>query len=406
MIMVAVVQLKYDKLGALMDEKLKRRWAGCEALALGRGGISAVARATGLSRNTVRRGLCEVQQQMPQLADECQQRVRQPGGGRRPLSEQDPTLTTDLAELLDAATRGDPTSPLLWTCQSTRQLADALQQAGHQVSHMTVARLLQAMGYSLQANRKTEEGRQHPDRDQQFRFIARRVRAFQRRGQPVISIDAKHREIVGNFKNPGRAWRPQGEPERVNVHDFPDPEQGVAIPYGVYDLTRNEGWVDVGIDHDTAEFATATVARWWREMGQRAYPKAKELLITADSGGSNAPRTRLWRVCLQELADETGLFITVCRFPPGTSKWNKIEHRMFCHIAQNWRGRPLRSRAIVVNLIGRTTTRQGLRIRAELDEHPYPTGLVVSDAELAAVNIARDRFHGDWNYMVSPHIRR
>ena len=402
--MVAAVRDKYDKLGSQMDEKLKRRWAACEALALGRGGISAVSRATGLSRNTIRKGVSEVQQQMPQIADQCEARIRRPGGGRRSLSKQDPTLQRDLAALLEADSRGDPTSPLQWTCKSTRKLAEELQQAGHQVSHMTVDRLLQEMGYGLQANRKTEEGRQHPDRDEQFRFIARRVRSFQRRGQPAISIDAKHREIVGNFKNPGRQWRRKGEPERVNVHDFRG-EGGVAIPYGAYDLSRNEGWVNVGIDHNTAEFAASTIIRWWQEMGRRAYPGAKELLITADSGGSNSPRARLWKLCLQRVADETGLSVVVCHFPPGTSKWNKIEHRLFSYIEHNWRGRPLRSRAIVVQLIGATTTRGGLSVNSELDIGAYPKGIKVSDAQLAEVNINRKRFHGEWNYTVKPRTQ-
>lgn len=400
--MLALVRMKYDNLSSMMNERLKRHWAACEALALGYGGISEVARATGLSRATIRKGIAEVQGTMPDLVREIEGRVRRPGGGRRPLVEDDAGLRVDLEALLADSTRGDPVSPLLWTCLSTRSLAAALQEQGHVVSHMTVDRLLHEMGYSLRANRKVEEGKQSPDRDAQFRFISRKVRAFGRRGRPVISVDAKHREILGNSKNPGQEWRPKGSPRRVRTHDFPDDALGHAIPFGVFDVSRNEGWVSVGIDHNTAEFAAASILRWWREMGCLTYPTADSLLMTADSGGSNAARSRLWKVCLQHVSDQTGLAITVCHFPPGTSKWNAIEHRMFCHITRNWRGRPLESHAVVVNLIAHTTTRKGLRIETALDSKSYPLGTKVSDAALDAVHLTPDKFHGDWNYTITP----
>jgi len=396
-----VVQEKFATLSATMNERLRRHWAGCEALALGRGGISAVARATGMSPNTIRKGIREIQSEFPQLAEEID-RVRRPGGGRPALRETDPSLVEDLEKLVDPATRGDPRSPLLWTSKSTRNLAGELQRAGHQVSHMTVARLLKQLGYSLQANRKTREGKDHPDRDAQFGFINQKVRAFQRRGQPVISVDTKKRELVGDFKNGGREWRPKRFPEQVRTHDFRDKELGVAIPYGVYDMTQNNGWVNVGIDRDTSQFAVASIRRWWRRMGSKAYPKAKALLITADGGGSNGSRSRLWKLCIQELADELGLSISLCHFPPGTSKWNKIEHRMFCHITENWRGKPLVSRAVIVNLIGHTTTRKGLKIKAALDKHSYEKGIRVSDEDFATINMKRESFHGDWNYTIRP----
>jgi Rhodopirellula transposase DDE domain len=400
--MVALVEMKYDNLASMMDERLKRHWAACEALAVGYGGVSEVARATGLSRSTIRKGIAEVQGTMPQLAREIEGRVRRPGGGRRTLARADATLCRDLESLVADSTRGDPVSPLLWTCHSTRTLAAALRERGHTVSHMTVDRLLHDMDYSLRSNRKIEEGKQSPDRDAQFRWINRRVRAFQRRGQPVISVDAKHREILGNMKNPGKEWRPPGKPRRVRTHDFPDETLGHAIPFGVFDVSQNEGWVSVGIDHNTAEFAAAAILRWWREMGHHTYPQADSLLVTADSGGSNSARSRLWKVCLQEICDKMGLTITVCHFPPGTSKWNAIEHRMFCHISQNWRGRPLESRAVVVNSIAHTRTTKGLHIQASLDPRPYPLGIKVSDEELGSVHITHDKFHGDWNYTIRP----
>jgi transposase len=397
------LEQKYEYLCPLMNEVLRRRWAACEALALGRGGVSAIAAATGLSRNTIRKGIAELQERMPEVIDAAESgRIRRPGGGRHALAQDDPALLSALQELLEANTRGDPMSPLLWTSKSTRKLAAELTRQGHSVSHMTVSRLLEDLDYSLQGNRKAKEGRSNPDRDAQFEYINRKVRSFQRRGQPVISIDTKKKELIGDFRNGGREWRPQGDPERVRVHDFRDKKLGIAIPYGVYDMGRNEGWVSVGIDHDTAEFAGATIRSWWRKMGSPVYPHAADLLITADGGGSNSSRSRLWKVCVQELADHLRLRITICHFPPGTSKWNKIEHRMFCHITENWRGRPLVSRAVVVNLIGNATTTKGLRIRAELDENDYPNGLKVTDDQLAAINIKRDSFHGEWNYCIRP----
>jgi hypothetical protein len=387
----------------MMNEKLRRRWAACEALALGRGGLSAVSKATGISRTTIHRAIHEVQHDLPEFVLElAPERVRRPGGGRQPLAFADETLVSDLETLVEATTRGDPMCPLLWTCKSTRKLAEELRQEGHTVSHLTVDRLLVQMGYSLQANRKTREGGGHPDRDAQFRHISEQVQAFQRHGQPVISVDAKRRELVGDFQNPGREWRPQGLPMPVRVYDFRDPDKGIAIPYGVYDLTRNEGWVSVGIDHDTARFATASIECWWRRMGRGAYADAKRLLITADGGGSNGTRNRLWKWSLQQLADTLGLEISVCHFPPGTSKWNKIEHRMFCHITENWRGRPLVSRAVVVNLIGNVATNRGLKIKADIDERADPLGINVPEDEFANIHIKKSPFHGDWNYTVMP----
>jgi hypothetical protein len=386
-----------------MNEKLKRRWAACEAMAIGRGGISAVSEATGMSRTTIRKGIREIEQEYPDIAEQGRgDRVRRPGGGRHRLTEHDPTLEKDLEKLVDPATRGDPMSPLLWISKSTRNLANQLQQLGHQVSHQTVARMLGDIGYSLQANSRVREGKQHPDRDAQFQYINKKVRSFQRRGLPVISVDAKKREIVGNFENKGREWQAKGKPERVRTHNFPDKELGVAIPYGVYDLTQNNGWVSIGIDHNTAAFATATIRQWWHRMGATTYQSAAEVLVTADAGGSNGIHTRLWKKGLQELADELQLKLTVCHFPPGTSKWNKIEHRMFCHITENWRGRPLISRAVIINLVGNTTTNEGLTINAELDTNSYPKGIKISDEDMAAISIKKHKFHGDWNYTIAP----
>lgn len=320
------------------------------------------------------------------------------------MTERDRTLLKDLQSLLEASTRGDPQSPLLWTSKSTRHLAEALVQQGHHVSHDTVARLLDELHYSLQANRKTKEGSAHPDRDAQFAHINKQVRAFQKRGQPVVSVDTKKKELIGDFKNAGHEWHPQGQPVKVRSKNFVDKHLGKGIPYGVYDITANNGWVSVGIDHDTAQFAAESLHRWWQHMGSRVYPTAKALLVTADAGGSNGYRLRLWKVALQALADAIGLRIAVCHFPPGTSKWNKIEHRMFCHITENWRGKPLVSRAVIVNLIGNTKTRTGLMIKAELDENRYPTGIKVSDEDLAAVRIKREKLHGDWNYTILPRV--
>ena len=387
-----------------MDERLRRRWAASEALALGWGGITLVATATGLSPVTIRQGITEFRAcpTAPRENAAPAHRIRRPGGGRKRLTEADRTLRTELEKLVDPTTRGDPQSPLRWTCKSTRNLADALSRQGHPVSHQTVARMLQELDYNLQVNRKTKEGKGHPDRNAQFEYIAKRVRSFQRRGQPVVSVDTKKKELVGDFKNNGHEWQPEGMPEKVRCKDFKDKTLGKVAPYGVYDLTANEGWVSVGIDHDTAQFATETLRRWWDNMGRLVYPEAAELLVTADGGGSNGSRTRLWKVRLQDLADKLRLRVTVCHFPPGTSKWNKIEHRMFCHITENWRGRPLVSRAVIVNLIGNTKTKTGLRIKAELDTNSYQTGIKVSDEELAAIKIKRHKFHGEWNYTILP----
>jgi hypothetical protein len=399
---LSLLREKYQALAPLMDECVLRRWAAAEARALGWGGASAVSKATGISRTTIRSGLAELDS--PGTGPP-RDRVRRPGAGRPRLTDGDPGLLDDLRGLLEPATRGDPEAPLLWTSKSTRHLADALGALGHEISHDSVGRLLEDIGYHLQVNRKAEEGNDHPDRDAQFEYINRCVRRFQRRHQPVVSVDAKKRELVGNFRNPGREWRPEGSPVRVRTHDFRDKELGVGIPYGVYDLTRNDGWVSVGIDDNTAEFAAESVRRWWGRMGSLAYPAAEELLMTADGGGSNGSRVRLWKSVLQRLADRLGLRITVCHFPPGTSKWNKVEHRMFCHITENWRGRPLVSRAVIVNLIGHVRTREGLRIKAMLDTNSYPKGIKVSDQELAEVRIRRAKFHGEWNYTISPSNR-
>jgi hypothetical protein len=397
------VRTKYQLLQPLMTERLRRQWAACEAQTLGRGGVTLVAQATGLSRTTIWAGRKELQRRARQPRDDlAPERVRAPGGGRHLIEDDDPTLRTALLALVEASTRGDPQSPLCWTSKSTRKLAKELAAQGHAISHQTVAALLTDWGYSLQANRKTKEGHDHPDRDAQFEYIAQQVRAFQAEGQPVISVDAKKKELIGDFRNPGREWHRRGHPEEVRAKDFKDKGLGKAIPEGVYDLSRNEGWVSVGVDHDTAEFAVASIRRWWEEMGSAVYPRARRLLITADAGGSNGYRTRLWKVELQGLADALGLRTTVCHFPPGTSKWNKIEHRMFCYITKNWRGKPLRSRGIIVNLIGNTTTKAGLQIQAELDTNTYRTGIKVSAEELAAVRLEKASFHGEWNYTIAP----
>jgi transposase len=397
------IAAKFVILRPLLDERARRLWAAVEARAIGRGGISCVAEATGLSRVTIRAGLQELvlpgTVPSPRATPE---RLRRPGGGRKPLGMRDPHLVHALETLVDPVTRGDPMSLLRWTCKSAAQLAAALQAQGHPVSERTVNRLLHDLGYSLQSNRKTLEGRAHPDRDAQFQYINRRAKAFQKQGQPVVSVDTKKKELIGQFRNGGREWQPQGQPEEVQGHDFPDKALGKVIPYGVYDEATNTGWVSVGVDHDTAEFAVETVRRWWRHMGSQTYPRAKRLLITADGGGSNGSRCRLWKVELQRLANETGLRISVCHFPPGTSKWNKIEHRMFCHITENWRGRPLVSREVVVNLIGHTTTKTGLAIRSALDENSYPTGREVTAQQLESLAITQEKFHGEWNYTIQP----
>lgn len=395
---VEVLRSKFEALRVGLDEVMRRRWAAAEAKALGRGGITRVAEATGLSLPTIRRGLRELEG----TASLSSRRQRQPGGGRKALTDKDPTLIAALDELVDPSTRGDPMSPLRWTCKSTSRLAEQLQEQGYQVSDQTVARLLHALNYSLQAPRKTKEGSNHPDRNEQFEYINARVKEFQQRAQPVISVDTKKKELVGDFTNKGQEWQPAKTPERVRVHDFIDSELGKAIPYGVYDLTHNAGWVSVGMDHDTPAFAVATIRQWWWRMGAGAYPEANSLLITADGGGSNSARSRLWKVELQGLADETGLQLQICHLPPGTSKWNKIEHRLFCHITQNWRGRPLVSYEVIVNLIGATTTSAGLKVQADLDPAKYPTGIKVSDEAMERLRIKPAKFHGDWNYLILP----
>jgi hypothetical protein len=400
--LVRQIRTRYRALAPVLDERIRRQWAATEAQTYGWGGMSAVSEATGMSRNTIRKGLAEIAARKKRPNAALSARLRRPGGGRKRLTETDPGLLEALEALVEPASRGDPMSALRWTCKSTTQLAGELTRQGHPVSPWTVGSLLKADGYSLQSNRKTKEGASHPDRNAQFEHINERAQRFQQRGQPVISVDTKKKELIGPFKNAGREWRPKGEPEEVKVHDFADKQLGKVIPYGVYDLSRNEGWVSVGIDHDTARFAVQAIRRWWQKMGAKRYPKAKELLITADGGGSNASRCRLWKVALQDLAIRLGIPIHVSHFPPGTSKWNKIEHRMFCHITQNWRGRPLVSHEVVLNLIAKTTTKAGLKVRAELDRGDYPTGIKVTDEQIKAVHIKPEAFHGDWNYTILP----
>jgi hypothetical protein len=395
------IRRTYEALRPEMHERMRRQWAAAEARALGWGGVTTVSCATGLSRVTIAAGLAELDLPAEQRGLEAT-RIRRPGGGRPALSESDPGLLVALESLIEPMTRGDPESPLRWTCKSTRRLAEELTRLGHPVGRSAVAGLLHEAGYSLQANSKTREGAGHPDRDAQFRYIDRCVRQRLRRGQPAVSVDTKKKELIGNFKNSGREWHPQGQPEDVRVHDFQDKALGKAIPYGVYDILNNQGWVSVGIDHDTAQFAAKSIRRWWTRMGCHRFPRATELLITADGGGSNGSRSRLWKVCLQELADDLGIRLAVCHFPPGTSKWNKIEHRLFSFITQNWRGRPLISRQAVVSLIASTTTRAGLIVKAALDTSHYDTAIKVSDGELARLKLNPHPFHGDWNYTIKP----
>lgn len=404
--LVRQIKSRYRSLMPLMDERMRRQWAASEAQSYGWGGMSAVCAATGMSRNTIRKGIAETVQRKGKPRTVVSVRLRKPGGGRKQLIQSDPELLQALQALVEPGSRGDPMSPLRWTCKSTTRLAFELTRQGHAISPRTVGSLLKTDGYSLQSNRKTQEGASHPDRNAQFEHINVLVQRFQQRGEPVISVDTKKKELIGPFKNAGREWRPKGEPEEVKVHDFMDKQLGKAIPYGVYDLSQNEGWVSVGIDHDTARFAVQAIGRWWQKMGAKRYPRAKHLLITADGGGSNGSRCRLWKVALQELAIRLGMPIHVSHFPPGTSKWNKIEHRMFCHITQNWRGQPLVSHEVIVNLIAKTTTHAGLRIRAELDRGNYPTGVTVSDAQIDALHVRPDKFHGDWNYAILPTRRK
>jgi hypothetical protein len=392
-------------LSSFLDERMRRLVAAAESAAIGYGGVSVVARATGVSRRAITEGMKELSQQ--KVSGEplpSQPRIRRKGAGRKRTVDKDPGLRGDLDRLVDPATRGDPESPLRWTCKSVRMLAEELRREGHAVSYQTVAELLHEMDYSLQANQKKLEGSQHADRNQQFEYINRKAQRYLKQGEPVISVDTKKKELVGDFKNPGREWRPRGQPDKVRVHDFEirQPENGKVAPYGVYDLGRNAGWVSVGVDHDTAEFAVESIRRWWRWMARRSYPKARRLLITADSGGSNGARVRLWKWELQQLADETGLAISVCHFPPGTSKWNKIEHRLFSFISQNWRGKPLISHQVIIDLIAATTTTTGLTVKSKIDTNTYQRGLKVSDQQMAELQLRREKFHGDWNYRLLP----
>ena len=398
MISETAIREKYRTLAPALNERQRRLWAGAEANQLGFGGMAVVIRATGLAFLTVARGMREASQ-APSLPAE---RVRKSGGGRKASVGVDPELRRVLESLVEPLTRGDPESPLRWTCKSTRNLAKELKSQGYEISHATVASLLLDMGYSLQANRKTREGSKHPDRNAQFEYINKQAAAALDAQQPAISVDTKKKELVGDFKNGGQEWRPKGEPEEVRVHDFIDPELGRAIPYGVYDLARNAGWVSVGVDHDTAAFAVATIELWWKKMGRKVYPKARRLLITADGGGSNGSRVRLWKLELQRLSDRTGLTITVCHFPPGTSKWNKIEHRLFSFIGQNWRGKPLLTHATIVNLIAGTSNEKGLKVKCELDSRTYPPKIKVSDEQMSEIRLVPHPFHGEWNYTIKP----
>ena len=398
------IATKYGMLTPMLDERQTRLWLAAEAKALGRGGIAAVTAATGIRDKRIRMGMRELAQMdgNPPPEPAHAQRIRREGGGRKQILSKDPTLLRDLESLIDPVTRGDPESPLRWTTKSVRNLAAELNAMGHRVGKQKVSELLHDLEYSLQSLRKTTEGSSHPDRNAQFEHINEQAKRFQAKGQPVISVDTKKKELIGDFHNKGREWRPAGEPEPVRVHDFIDPELGKAIPYGVYDVARNEGWGNVGVDHDTAEFAVASIRRWWHRMGRYAYPEATDLLITADGGGSNGYRTRLWKLSLQQFSNDSGLRITVAHYPPGTSKWNKIEHRMFSHITENWRGRPLESLETVVNLIANTTTSKGLRVKAALDARRYADKIKVSDDDFASLNIKPNSFHGDWNYLVRP----
>ncbi len=396
--LVEWIREKYVAIEGDLDERGRRRWAGAEARSLGWGGVTAVAEATGISDRTIRTGINELDD--PNAMPSNKQ--RRSGGGRRSRETEQPKLIQALEALVDPVTRGDPCCPLRWTCKSTHTLARELKRQGYQISSTKIGQLLRAQGYSLQANRKTIEGKQHPDRDEQFEHINKRVKAFLRTGQPAISIDTKKKEPLGNMKNAGQTYQPKGKPTKVTTHDFPDKALGKAVPYGVYDIALNEAGVSIGISHDTAEFAVAAIDRWWKRMGKKRYPAAKRLLITADCGGSNSPRTRFWRWALQKFSNKTGIKIELCHYPPGTSKWNKIEHRLFCHITRNWQGVPLESHEIVVNLIGSTKTEAGLEVHAWLDESYYEKSKKISDELLAEVQIKRNAFHGEWNYQIFP----
>lgn len=399
------IQHRFRSLSPFLDERLRRLVAAAESEAIGYGGVSAVSRATGVSRRAITEGIKELREtKKTKRGTPAQLRIRREGAGRKRSIEKDPTLLEDLDQLVDPVTRGDPESPLRWTCKSVRNLAEELRQEGHAVSYQTVAELLHDLNYSLQANQKTLEGSQHADRNEQFEFINRKAQRYLKQGEPVISVDTKKKELVGDFKNAGREWQVKGDPEAVRVHDFEirQPDKGKVAPYGVYDLARNEGWVNVGVDHDTAAFAVESIRRWWHLMGEPSYPQAKRLLITADAGGSNGSRVRLWKWELQNLADETGLEISVCHFPPGTSKWNKIEHRLFSFISQNWRGKPLVSHEVIINLIAATTSKTGLEVKSALDPNSYPDKIRITDQQMAELRLKRDAFHGDWNYRLLP----
>jgi len=403
-----VVREKYDRLRAFLDERSRRLWAANEAVAFGHGGIRAVAEALGMSTKTVIEGQRQLNAPGPSPSESfARPRQRRRGGGRKRCSEHDPGGVKALEAIVDPATRGDPSRALKWTSKSLVKIGEELRQQGWQLSPATISAILrQDLKYRLQALKKTKEGRrQHPDRDARFQYLNQQCQQFQQRGQPVISVDAKKKELIGDFKNGGCEWHPQGKPEAVRTHDFEDKELGKGLPYGVLDLGRNQGWVSVGVDHDTAEFAVSSIRNWWRHMGQSLYPEARELLVTADAGGSNSYRARLWKRELQKFADNTRLSVQVCHFPPGTSKWNKIEHRMFCHITANWRGRPLESLEVIVNLIAATTTRKGLQIQAALDLGTYEKGIAVSDQEMAELQVSPADFHGEWNYTITPRNR-
>ena len=400
----SLIEQKYNNLSPFLSEVGRRVWAATEAEALGYGGISMVSRATGLSRTTIKAGLKELSEGSAKKAekDRVDLRVRRTGGGRKAITYNDPGVIDDLELLITPYTRGDPMRPLRWTSKSTYKLSDELKAKGHSISARSVAKLLHSQGYSLQSNRKRYEGNQHPDRDGQFKYINQMAMEFQQRALPVISVDTKKKELIGLYNNEGKEWTPKENPIEVNAYDFIDTEKGKAIPYGVYDESLNLGWVNIGIDHDTAEFAVESIRRWWSHMGEYAYPKARELLIFADGGGSNGSRNRLWKYSLQKLANELEMKIVICHFPPGTSKWNKIEHRMFSHITKNWRGKPLISHEVMVQLIGSTTTSKGLTIKAQVDKNTYPKGKKISDEQMDSINLQRAEFHGEWNYMIAP----
>ena len=393
---------KFHSVWPLLDERTRRIMAANEALSLGYGGVSMVHRACGLSRKAIVKGIRDIQTGYAP----AEGRIRRPGAGRKPITESDPQLLKRLEEMVDGQTRGDPESPLRWICKSTRAIAQQLSRHKHPVSHMKVAQLLHELHYSLQGNRKTEEGADHPDRDAQFRHINAAVKKCLAHGSPVISVDTKKKELIGHYSNAGEQWLPQKEPIKVQGHDFPGPDVPRAYPYGIYDIGRNAGFVNVGADHDTGAFAVASIRGWWRSEGKRLYPQASTLLITADGGGSNGSRLRLWKVELQKLADQTGLCLSICHFPPGTSKWNKIEHRLFSFISSNWRGQPLRDYETIVNLIAKTTTAKGLKVTCRLDRRKYPTGRKVSDEEMERINVERNKFHGEWNYVIKPNKPR